>query len=390
MRERVSGDVDKTLELCCELIRRPSVTPEDAGCQAYMMERLRAIGFTCTELRFGDVSNFWAERGAQGPILVFAGHTDVVPTGPLAQWHSPPFEPTLRDGVLYGRGSADMKGSLAAMLVACEEFVAEHPHHPGRIGFLITSDEEGPAVDGTVKVLDYLHEHGKTIDWCVVGEPSSSHALADVIKNGRRGSLGATLTVHGVQGHIAYPHLADNPIHRVLPALHALTSEHWDAGNAFFPPTSMQVSNINGGTGATNVIPGEVQVVFNFRYSTEVTERELRERTETILQAHGLDYTIDWQLSGQPFLTASGELVDATVDSILEITGRSPELSTAGGTSDGRFIAPTGAQVVELGPVNASIHKLNEHVLAADLPRLSAMYKGILARLLLQTVQLSL
>jgi succinyl-diaminopimelate desuccinylase len=272
------------------------------------------------------------------------------------------------------------------MLVACEEFVAEHPNHPGRIGFLITSDEEGPAVDGTVKVLDYLRENGKPIDWCVVGEPSSSQSLGDVIKNGRRGSLGATLTVHGVQGHIAYPHLADNPIHRVLPALHALTSEIWDEGNDFFPPTSMQVSNINGGTGATNVIPGDVQVVFNFRFSTEVTEEELRKRTDLILREYPLDCTIDWKLSGQPFLTASGELVDAAIASIREATGMSPELSTAGGTSDGRVFSPTGAQVVEVGPINASIHKLNECVLAADLPRLSGIYKGIMARLLIQAV----
>tara|TARA_B110000503_G_scaffold20552_1_gene30912 strand:+ start:28982 stop:30118 length:1137 start_codon:yes stop_codon:yes gene_type:complete len=378
--------VEKTLELCCELIRLASVTPEDAGCQAFMIERLNTLGFECTELPFGKVRNFWAERGAQGPLLVFAGHTDVVPTGLLSQWDSPPFEPAVRNGLLYGRGSADMKGSLAAMLVACEEFVAEHPDHPGRIGFLITSDEEGPAVDGTVRVLDYLHERGQSIDWCVVGEPSSSESLGDVIKNGRRGSLGATLTVHGVQGHIAYPHLADNPIHSILPALHALTCELWDEGNEFFPPTSMQVSNINGGTGATNMIPGEIQVVFNFRFSTEVTERELRERTEAILRQHPLEYTIDWQLSGQPFLTPSGALVDATIAAIRDITGQSPELSTAGGTSDGRFIAPTGAQLVEVGPSNASIHKVNEHVLAADLPQLSAIYKGIMIRLLMQTV----
>jgi succinyl-diaminopimelate desuccinylase len=380
--------VEKTLELCCELIRRPSVTPDDAGCQALMMQKLRALGFACTELHYGAVSNFWAERGRQGPLLVFAGHTDVVPTGPTNQWHTPPFEPTLRDGVLFGRGSADMKGSLAAMLVACEEFVAAHPQHPGRIGFLITSDEEGPAVDGTARVLDFLRERGQSIDWCVVGEPSSAVTLGDTIKNGRRGSLGVVLTVRGVQGHIAYPHLADNPIHRVLPALQALTAEVWDAGNEFFPPTSLQVSNINGGTGATNVIPGTVEVVFNFRFSTEVSETELRQRTESILRAHQLDYDIQWQLSGQPFLTSRGELLDAAVASIREITGQEPELSTAGGTSDGRFIAPTGAQVVEVGPVNATIHKLNEQVLAADLPRLAAIYKGILTRLLLKSVQL--
>jgi len=375
--------MEKTLALSCELISRPSVTPEDAGCQQLMMERLSAIGFHCTALRFGDVENFWAERGDSGPILVFAGHTDVVPTGPLEEWRSPPFEPTVIDGVLYGRGAADMKGSLAAMLVACEEFVAAHPDHNGRIGFLITSDEEGEAVNGTVRVIQHLQEQGKPIDWCLVGEPSSTAALGDVIKNGRRGSLGAVLTVRGTQGHIAYPHLADNPIHRALPALHALTAEVWDQGNEFFPPTSMQVSNINGGTGATNVIPGTLKVQFNFRFSTEVTEAELRQRTEAILDAHGLDYELRWSLSGQPFLTASGALVDATVASINAVTGLTPELSTAGGTSDGRFIAPTGAQVVEVGPVNATIHKLNEEVLADDLPKLAAIYRGILERLLL-------
>lgn len=376
--------MEKTLELCCELIRRPSVTPEDAGCQALMMEQLEVLGFECVPLQFGEVSNFWAQRGESGPLLVFAGHTDVVPTGPTGQWDSPPFKPEVRDGLLYGRGSADMKGSLAAMLVACEEFVAEHPNHPGRIGFLITSDEEGPAIDGTVRVLDYLASRGERIDWCVVGEPSSSDVLGDAIKNGRRGSLGAVLTVRGVQGHIAYPHLADNPIHKLLPALHALASERWDEGNEFFPPTSMQVSNIHGGTGATNVIPGDVQVVFNFRFSTAVTDAQLRERTEAILRAHKLDFEIDWQLSGQPFLTAAGALVEAAIESIAEVTGHAPELSTAGGTSDGRFIAPTGAQVVEIGPVNATIHKLNEHVRVADLPRLAAIYKGILRRLLLE------
>ncbi|MFT4517843.1 MAG: succinyl-diaminopimelate desuccinylase [Halioglobus sp.] len=376
--------MEATLELCSELISRTSVTPQDAGCQALMIERLAAIGFTCTDLPFGDVKNFWAERGSNGPILVFAGHTDVVPTGPVEQWNTPPFEPTLRDGVLYGRGAADMKGSLAAMVVACEEFVKANPDHPGRIGFLITSDEEGPAVNGTVKVLEYLKEQGQTIDWCLVGEPSSTETLGDVVKNGRRGSLGAVLKVRGIQGHIAYPHLADNPIHRALPALNALTAELWDEGNEFFPPTSMQISNINGGTGATNVIPGEVEIVFNFRFSTELTDTVIKHRAEAILSAHDLDYDIDWQLSGQPFLTARGELVEATVESIKEITGLTTELSTAGGTSDGRFIAPTGAQVVELGPINATIHKIDEQVLAADLPRLAVLYKGILERLLLQ------
>ena len=375
--------MDRTLELCSELIRRPSVTPEDAGCQTLMMGQLSALGFDCLPLPFGDVSNFWAERGKGGPILVFAGHTDVVPTGPESAWHSPPFDPSLRDGILYGRGAADMKGSLAAMLVACEAFIAEHPDHPGRIGFLITSDEEGPARDGTIKVVEYLEQQGKHIDWCLVGEPSSSQRLGDVIKNGRRGSLGARLTVRGVQGHIAYPQLADNPIHRALPALRALTDEHWDAGNSFFPPTSLQLSNINGGTGATNVIPGELQVEFNFRFSTEVTDTELRQRTEAILDAHALDYELDWNLSGQPFLTTPGELVTATLQAVKDVTGQEAELSTAGGTSDGRFIAPTGAQVVELGPVNATIHKLNEEVLAADLPRLAQIYRRVIENLLL-------
>jgi succinyl-diaminopimelate desuccinylase len=374
--------MEKTLALACELIRHPSVTPDDAGCQQRMMDRLQAIGFRCTPLRFGEVDNFWAERGTSGPILVFAGHTDVVPTGPQEQWRSPPFEPTLLDGVLYGRGSADMKGSLAAMVVACEEFVARHPDHPGRLGFLITSDEEGVAIDGTVKVVEYLQQQRKPIDWCLVGEPSSSARLGDVIKNGRRGSLGAVLTVRGVQGHIAYPQLADNPIHRAIPALQALTAETWDEGNDFFPPTSLQISNINGGTGATNVIPGSLQVQFNFRFSTQVTDQILRQRTEAILDAHGLDYQLQWSLSGQPFLTASGALVAAAVASIEAHTGQAPELSTSGGTSDGRFIAPTGAQVVELGPLNASIHKIDEHVRVEDLDALSEIYAGILRRLL--------
>jgi succinyl-diaminopimelate desuccinylase len=375
--------MEKTLALACDLVRRASITPDDAGCQALMMSRLEALGFHCTQLRFGEVDNFWAERGESGPILVFAGHTDVVPTGPETSWSTPPFEPTLVDGSLYGRGTADMKGSLAAMVIACEEFVAAHPDHPGRIGFLITSDEEGVAVDGTVRVVDYLQQHGKAMDWCLVGEPSSDASLGDVIKNGRRGSLGAVMTVRGVQGHIAYPQLADNPIHRALPALHALASEVWDQGNEFFPPTSLQISNINGGTGATNVIPGTLEIQFNFRFSTQLTDTELRARTAAILDRHDLDYDIQWSLSGQPFLTPRGELVEAAVDSIAAVTGVAPELSTAGGTSDGRFIAPTGTQVVEIGPINASIHKLDENVLAADLPRLAAIYRGILERLLL-------
>ncbi|MBT3410098.1 MAG: succinyl-diaminopimelate desuccinylase [Halieaceae bacterium] len=374
--------VDKTLALCCDLISRRSVTPEDQGCQELMISRLEAIGFECTPLPFGKVQNFWAVHGDSGPLFVFAGHTDVVPPGPEAQWSTPPFEPSLVGETLYGRGAADMKGSLAAMVVACEEFLVSNPDHTGRIGFLITSDEEGPATDGTVRVMEWLQQQGEKIDWCLVGEPSSTSTLGDVIKNGRRGSLNARLIVKGMQGHIAYPHLADNPIHRAAPALSALTHEVWDEGNSFFPPTSMQISNIHGGTGATNVIPGELEIVFNFRFSTELTDVDLRQRTEAILDAHSLEYDIQWSLSGHPFLTPTGELVAAAVDSILSVTGIDTQLSTAGGTSDGRFIAPSGAQVVELGPVNASIHKLNEEVHAPDLPRLTAVYRGIMERLL--------
>ncbi|WP_341936495.1 succinyl-diaminopimelate desuccinylase [Marinimicrobium sp. C2-29] len=371
-----------TLELAQDLIRRRSVTPEDAGCQELMIERLEKIGFTVELLPFGEVDNFWATRGSGGPLLAFAGHTDVVPTGPENQWLHPPFEPVIQDGVLYGRGAADMKGSLAAMVVACENFVARCPDHKGRIGFLITSDEEGPSVNGTVKVVDWLQQHGTGIDWCIVGEPSSTDRVGDVIKNGRRGSLGGVLRVRGTQGHVAYPHLAENPIHKLAPALAELAAAEWDAGNEFFPATSFQVSNINGGTGATNVIPGEVEVVFNFRFSTEVTEAELRERTEAIFNRHGLNYELDWKLSGHPFLTAEGSLVEAVVAAVESETGSKPLLSTAGGTSDGRFIAPTGAQVVELGPVNATIHKVNEYVRADDLDTLTRTYEGVLQRLL--------
>jgi len=371
-----------TLELTIDLMRRRSVTPVDDGCQTQMMRRLEAIGFTTTPLRFGDVDNFWAVRGGEGPILCFAGHTDVVPTGPEQQWQHAPFEPALVDDKLYGRGAADMKGSLAAMVTACERFVAANPRHRGQIAFLITSDEEGVAINGTVKVVEWLESRGEKIRWCVVGEPSSSARVGDAIKNGRRGSLGATLTIKGVQGHVAYPERAKNPIHLAAPALAELAAQQWDNGNAFFPATSFQISNINSGTGATNVIPGTLTALFNFRFSTEVTDAQLRQRTEAILDKHGLDYDIEWALSGAPFLTASGELVEAAQQSIHAIAGIDTELSTAGGTSDGRFIAPTGAQVVELGPVNATIHKVDEHVVAADLDQLSAMYEGILQRLL--------
>jgi succinyl-diaminopimelate desuccinylase len=371
-----------TLQLACELIKRPSVTPADADCQAIMMARLEKIGFRCQSLRFGDVDNFWAVHGSSGPIFCFAGHTDVVPTGPAVNWQTRPFDAVIQDGMLRGRGAADMKGSLAAMITACESFVAAHPDHSGRIAFLITSDEEGPAINGTVKVIEWLEQQNEKITWCLVGEPSSTDNVGDVIKNGRRGSLGAVMTVHGIQGHVAYPHLAKNPIHLSTPALTALTAEIWDEGNDFFPATSFQISNINGGTGATNVIPGELKVVFNFRFSTELTAEILKTRTHAILDQFKLDYSIDWNLSGQPFLTAEGPLVEAAQIAIKAVTGTDTILSTAGGTSDGRFIAPTGAQVVELGPVNATIHKIDECVKAADLDKLSLMYEGILKELL--------
>ena len=371
-----------TLALTCQMIEQPSVTPHDADCQQIMMQRLAAIGFVCREMPFGDVKNFWAVRGDDGPLFCFAGHTDVVPTGDETHWHSAPFKATIKDEHLYGRGAADMKGSLAAMITACERFVAANPKHKGRIAFLITSDEEGVAVDGTVKVVAQLQQENTLIDWCLVGEPSSSHKTGDVIKNGRRGSLGAKLIVKGVQGHVAYPHLARNPIHDAAPALAELTNEVWDNGNAFFPATSFQISNIHSGTGATNVIPGTLEVLCNFRFSTEVTEQQLRDRTEAILQKHRLDYDIHWALSGQPFLTARGALVDATVSAIREVTNMETELSTAGGTSDGRFIAPTGAQVVELGPVNATIHKIDENTHIGELEQLSSIYEKILQNLL--------
>ena len=375
--------MDPVIALCRNLINRPSVTPEDAGCQVLMMDRLKALGFRCTPLPFGNTENFWAEHGdPAGPLFAFAGHTDVVPPGPASAWHSDPFTPTEEAGMLRGRGAADMKGSLAAMVVATERFIAAQPHHRGRIGFLITSDEEGPATDGTVRVVQWLKEQGTTIDWCLVGEPSSSEQVGDVIKNGRRGSLGATLTVRGIQGHVAYPQRADNPIHRALPALAELAARHWDDGNDFFPPTSLQLTNAHGGTGATNVVPGEFTVLFNFRFSTESTAEGLKAATAEILDRHGLDYHLHWTLSGEPFLTAEGELVAATQAAIRTVTGRGALLSTAGGTSDGRFIAPSGAQVLELGPVNATIHQVNETVRCEDLVTLAGIYEEILAGLL--------
>jgi succinyl-diaminopimelate desuccinylase len=370
-----------TLELTKQLISRQSVTPEDDGCQQLMTDRLVKAGFNIQPLPFEDVDNFWAIRGESGPILCFAGHTDVVPSGPESSWQSPPFEPTVKDSVLTGRGAADMKGSLAAMVVAVENYVASNPNHPGRIAFLITSDEEGIAANGTVKVVEWLKQQNTIPEYCLVGEPSSSEKCGDTIKNGRRGSLGCKLRVIGKQGHVAYPHLADNPIHNVAPALAELASTEWDRGNDFFPATSFQISNINGGTGATNVIPGELDIVFNFRFSTEVTEQQLRKTTEAILNKYQLNYEIDWHLSGQPFLTAEGELVDAAVSAVKQVTGLDTLLSTAGGTSDGRFIAPMGTQVVELGPVNATIHQINECVAIADLDQLTAIYESLLENL---------
>jgi succinyl-diaminopimelate desuccinylase len=380
-----------TLRLTEALIARPSVTPDDAGCQRLMAERLSAIGFECTTLTYGPASapvlNLWAiKRGrghAQGaPTLAFAGHTDVVPTGPLDQWTTPPFTPSYRDGQLYGRGAADMKTSLAAMVVASEEFVAAHPDHQGSIAFLITADEEGPSVDGTVKVCEWLQAQGERLDACIVGEPTSVHALGDMIKNGRRGSLSGKLRVKGIQGHIAYPHLARNPIHQVAPALAELTTIEWDRGNDHFPPTSWQMSNIHGGTGANNVIPGEVVIDFNFRFSTESTPESLQSRLEDVLQRHGLEFQIDWTLGGRPFLTCPGSLIEAISGAIEQTTGIKTELSTTGGTSDGRFIAQICPQVVEFGPINASIHKIDEHVAVDAIDPLKDIYKRTLERLL--------
>jgi len=374
---------EPTLALTRELIACASVTPEDAGCQSLMMARLQQAGFTVEPLRFGEVDNFWATRGSSGPLLVFAGHTDVVPPGDTGQWESDPFIATEAGADIVGRGAADMKASLAAMVVACEHFVGAHPDHSGRIGFLITSDEEGPAKDGTVRVMETLKDRGEQIDWCVVGEPSSTRELGDLVKNGRRGSLNARLVIHGKQGHIAYPHLADNPIHRAMPALNALVAEPWDQGNDFFDPTSLQISTIRAGQGVTNVIPGSVEVLFNLRFSTEVTADEIRECCEAILDEGGLTYDIEWSLSGEPFLTEPGALLNAVIDSIESTTARVPEVSTGGGTSDGRFIAPSGAQVVEVGHVNETIHQINERVKLADVPQLTKIYEGILERLLL-------
>lgn len=371
-----------TLELALDLISRPSVTPEDAGCQELMIERLEKLGFIIERMPFGDVKNFYAKRGTKGPNLCFAGHTDVVPSGPENQWHVSPFKPEIVDGVLYGRGAADMKGSLAAMITAVENFIAEHPDHDGQISFLITSDEEGPFVDGTTRVVDALMARNEQVDWCIVGEPSSTDTVGDIIKNGRRGSFSGDLTIYGKQGHVAYPHLAVNPIHLAAPALAEFAQTHWDEGNEFFPPTSFQVSNIQAGTGATNVVPGSLHAQFNFRFSSELTFDDLKEKVLEILDRHELKYDIAWTYNGLPFLTKPGELVDAMVQAIESTVGITPELSTSGGTSDGRFIAKMGTQVVELGPINATIHQINECVEAESLNQLSLIYQRILTNLM--------
>lgn len=382
--------MNSTLRLTEALIAQPSVTPDDAGCLPLITARLAPLGFACETLTFGPanapVTNLWARRtgtaGVAGTTLVFAGHTDVVPTGPLERWSSDPFVPSHRDGKLYGRGAADMKTSLAAMVVAVEEFVATHPQHAGSIAFLLTSDEEGPSVDGTVKVCDWLQQRGERLDCCIVGEPTSVHQLGDMIKNGRRGSLSGKLTVKGVQGHIAYPHLADNPIHKLAPALAELTAIQWDAGNEHFPPTSWQVSNIHAGTGANNVIPGELVLDFNFRFSTESTPEQLKQRVQAVLDAHGVSYDLAWTLGGRPFLTRPGALIEAIGGAIQQVTGVVTELSTSGGTSDGRFIAQICPQVVEFGPVNASIHKIDEHVDVSSIEPLKDIYRLTLERLI--------
>ncbi len=375
--------MSKTIELAQALIKIDSVTPNDKGCQALMTDHLQRSNFEISDLKFGEVDNFWAEHGSGSPVFVFAGHTDVVPVGDESKWDLDPFSAQIKDGMLYGRGAADMKGSLAAMLSASERFVTDYPDHKGTIGYLITSDEEGPAVDGTVKVCEHLNAIGQTVDYCLVGEPSATNTLGDIIKNGRRGSLNGTLTLIGKQGHIAYPHLANNPIHLAVPALNELCDELWDEGNEYFPATSFQVSNIHSGTGVTNVIPGEIEIVFNFRYSTESTHEGLQKRVCDMLDKHQLEYKIDWNHSGYPFLTPKGELVSGCVDAIKKVTGVDTQLSTSGGTSDGRFIAPIlNAQVVELGPLNATIHQVNECVSAQDLDDLSDIYYHILKNIL--------
>ena len=374
--------MSETLELAKSLISKASVTPDDKGCQSIMIERLKKIGFEIHPLKFGDVDNFWATRGNGGPLFAFAGHTDVVPAGNEDAWNTAPFEPTIKDGFLYGRGAADMKGGLASMVTATENFVKENPNHNGTIAFLITSDEEGVAINGTVKVMDYLKENNQKIDFCLIGKPSSTNITGDVIKNGRRGSLNGEINVQGQQGHVAYPHLAQNPIHLIAPALSELCKQEWDNGNEYFPATSFQISNVHSGDGVTNVIPGEAKVKFNIRYSTETTKEELKRKVHEILDLHKLDYSVDWSHSGYPFLTPKGELVSACISAVKEIKEITPELATSGGTSDGRFIAQEGTQVVELGPVNATIHQVNESVLVQDLEDLSRIYSKVLTKIL--------
>lgn len=372
-----------SLNLAKQLIAQASVTPDDKNCQQILAERLQNIGFTVEEMHFGNTKNIWARRGGSAPVLCFAGHTDVVPAGPAELWHSPPFEPTEREGRLFGRGAADMKTSIACFVTACERFVAANPNHAGSIALLITSDEEGDAFDGTTKVVDALKARGERIDYCIVGEPTAVNVLGDTIKNGRRGSLSGNLTVKGKQGHIAYPHLAVNPVHTFAPALAELTATEWDAGNEYFPPTGFQISNINGGTGATNVIPGTLNVKFNFRFSTESTEEGLKQRVHAVLDKHGVDYGLEWMCSGQPFLTEAGKLTDTARRAIAEVCGVEAELSTSGGTSDGRFIKAVADELIELGPSNATIHQINENVLLEDIPKLSAVYERMMADLLL-------
>ncbi len=375
--------MSSTLDFARNLIRQPSLTPDDAGCQDLIAEALQPAGFKAEFLTYGEVRNVWLRRGQVDPLLVFAGHTDVVPTGPIEQWHYPPFSATVQDGILHGRGAADMKGSLAAMVTACQQFVVNHPNHRGSIALLITSDEEGPANNGTVKVVEMLCDREEIIDWCVVGEPTSREQTGDVIKNGRRGSLGGKLTIQGVQGHVAYPHLADNPIHRAAEIVTRLTAQTWDEGNEFFPPTTFQVSNLNSGTGASNVIPAQAELDFNLRYSPESSIESIKERVNALCQQVWTDYEIDWSRPNLPFQTQPGELVDAASAAIYAVTGLTTDLSTEGGTSDGRFIAPTGAQVIELGPVNRTIHQINEQVAVADLETLAIIYQRILENLLL-------
>ncbi|EFP94967.1 succinyl-diaminopimelate desuccinylase [Vibrio caribbeanicus] len=371
-----------TLALAKDLIRRPSVTPKDEGCQEVMIERLKALGFNIEVMVFEDTTNFWARRGTESPLFVFAGHTDVVPAGNIEQWQYPPFEPTVKDGFLFGRGAADMKGSLASMVVAVEEFISTNPDHQGSIGFLITSDEEGPFINGTVRVVDTLMARGENIEMCIVGEPSSTDIVGDVIKNGRRGSITGDITIKGIQGHVAYPHLANNPVHHSLAALQELTNMEWDQGNKYFPPTSFQIPNINAGTGASNVIPGELKVQFNLRFSTELNNDIIMSKVIAVLDKHQLDYGIDWTFNGDPFLTDTGALLESVVKAVNDVNQTEPQLLTTGGTSDGRFIARMGGQVVELGPVNATIHKVNECVNIEDLEKLTNMYKKTMENLL--------